>query len=485
MRTRPRIRLIPVLLSLSLAACALPPAAGPLPDDTLPNWVTARNAKANAGAPAIEFHSDRWWTQVNDPALSALIEAALKDSAGARAAAARTAAAAAQLGIQKADELPTLGFRGEFNRQELSKNYYVPPQFGGRPLDIGQTTFNAGWNLDLWGQQRKAIEAALGELKATQAEQALVSLQLSTQIARAYVQLRYAKTEIDELQRMVDLQAQMVSLQQTRLDLGLDSGNGLDQARDAQAQTQQQLEQAKGLQARLLAALDSLVGDPNITQAALKDLQPGLPAPLLNYSSQQPIALSLLTRRPDLVGERFRVQAAAAEVDAQRLALLPNINLQAYLGTQAIGFNKLTQADSKVALLGGVVQFPIFDAGKIRFATEAKRAQFEAMKAHYESSITNAAQEVITEVLTLEQYKAEAAKLDDRSNSLKRIMDRAQQRRTLGLDSAMPAIESELAYRAQTLRSLELQLKSLGNQIDLVNALGGGFQMNNIQGEAS
>lgn len=478
-------RLIPLLLASSLAGCALPPKAGPTDLDTLPNWVQTRNAQADSSHPAIEFTAQRWWDKVNDPALSALIEAALKDSAGARAAAAKADAAQAQLGIQRAEQLPTLGFRGEANRQELSKNYYVPPQFGGVPLDIGQTTFNAGWNLDLWGQQRKAIEAAMGELKASRAEQAMVSLQLSTQIAKAYVQLRYANTELAELGQMEALRAQMVSLQQTRLELGLDNGTGLDQAQDALAQTRQLLDQAKGLQSRLLAALDSLVGDPAITKAALQNLKPGLPEPLLNYSSNQPIALSLLTRRPDLLGERFRVEAAAAQVDAQRLALLPNVNLQAYLGTQAIGFNKLSDVDSKVALLGGVVQFPIFDAGKIRFATEAKRAQFQALKAHYEASITNAAQEVITEVITLEQYKAEAQRQDSRTDSLKRQMERARQRRELGLDSAMPAIESELAWRAQILRNLDLQLKALGNQIDLVNALGGGFQMNNIQGEQS
>ena len=469
-------KLISLSLLAALSACALPTGLDRYDLNVLPNWLLNRNEKLSANSLPIEFISDQWWKRVNDPQLSALIQAGLKDSASARVAAAKTAAAAAQLGISKADLLPQLGIRAEATRQELSKNYYVPPQFGGIPLNIGQITGNLQWNLDLWGQQRQAIEAAQGQLNALNAEQALVGLQLSAQIARAYVQLRWTKAQLQELELIRKAQERFGQLQETRLSLGLDSGAGLDQAKDAYAQTQLLMEQTKGTQARLIAALESLVGDVAVTNAAVNALEASLPAPLLDFSSAQPLPLSLLARRPDLVGERFRVQAAAAQVDVARLAVLPNINLNAYLGRQSIGFDRLSDPNSKVAFLGGVLLFPIFDAGKIRFQTEAKKAEFEARKAQYEASITNAAQEVIAEVLMLEQYKAETKSQSNRLDSLQRQTERSQKRYELGIDSALPALESEVAWRYQKLRILEVGLKSLGNQIDLLLALGGGYE---------
>ena len=475
------VRHLPLVGVTVLSACALPPGAGPLELDTAPQWLSARNQKADVSSPAIEFKAQQWWREVNDPALTMLIEVALKDSAGAKAAAAKARAAAAQLGVLDADRYPQLGVRGEFSRQELSKNYYVPPQFGGIPLNIGQLTLNAQWNLDLWGQQRKAIEAAMGQVKAAAAEQAMVALQLSTQIAKAYVPLRATKVQLQALSETVALREEQAALQASRQSLGLDNGTGLDQARDALSQTRLLLEQGQGQQNRLLAALDALVGDPSVTQAAVQSLDASLPPPMLHYRSNQPIALSLLTRRPDLLGERFRVESAAAQIDVARLTLLPNVNLNAYLGTLAIGFEKLTQGNSKVALLGSVVQLPIFDAGKIRFATEVKRAEFDALKARYESSVSNAAQEVINEVLLMEQYDKELEAQSVRLTALESQLNRARQRQQLGIDSRLPSLELDVAARYQRLRVLELQVKQLGNQIDLVQALGGGFDASSME----
>ncbi len=485
-----RSLLLAIAGSLSLQACAiLPEGLGQYSLNQLPQWLQSRNDNNLQQSPTtqapIEFKTERWWRAANDDALSLLIEEALKDSSGARVAAARTNAALAQLGVYKADLLPQVGAKVEINKQELSKNYYVPPSFAGRPLELGQGAVSVNWDLDLWGRQQKAIESINGKVQAAQAEQAMVALQLSSQIAKTYVQLRWIRDHLAELQTMLTAHQAMVDLQTTRLSLGLDNGSGVDRAKDAMSQTALLMEQAKGQQSRLLAALESLVGNRELMAQALAKMPAGLPGPLLAYDDKQPLPLALLARRPDLVGSRFMVQAAASEVDATRLSALPNINLTGYLGSQAIGWSKLTDRDSRIALLGGVLEFPIFEGGKIRFATQAKKAEFEALKAQYEGSISNAAQEVINEVLLLKQINQEVAVQQERLGTLQRQAERAEQRRALGIDSAIPALDAKIALSGQRIRVLETQLKALGNQVDLVLALGGGYENKQVMQQLS
>ncbi|WP_329670187.1 efflux transporter outer membrane subunit [Limnobacter sp.] len=470
---------------LALQGCAIAPkGVGDYNLNKMPNWLQSHNEPLKS-APPIEFKQTKWWQAVHDPILSELIDQALKDNASLRAADARTRAAMAQIGVLHADELPQVGTHLDLNKQKLSKNYYVPPPFSGVSMEQGVATLNLGWNIDLWGRQAKAIEAVEGQVKAAEAERAMVALKLSTDIAKVYVQIRWVGAYIDQLQAIKALNQQMVDLQKTRLDLGLDNGNGLDRANDALAQTELLLNQAEGQKARYIAATESLVGDTAVVEKAVAALPKTLPDPILNYSPEQPIALSLLARRPDLVGQRFMVQSAAAEVDTTRLAALPNINLNGYIGNQSIGWSKLTEPDSRVSLLGGVVDFPIFDGGKVKFATAEKKAKFDELKAQYEGSITSAAQQVISEVILLKQLNEEIQSQEARTASLENLTKRARQRRELGIDSSMPAIEAELALRTQQTRLLQTKLQALDNQVDLVEALGGGYENKDVLTELS
>ncbi|MFN7836159.1 MAG: efflux transporter outer membrane subunit [Burkholderiaceae bacterium] len=465
-------------ITLAMSACSgLSSGLDAFSLDHLPVWTANRlEREAAATPPPIEFTDPAWWQQLNDAGLTALIETGLQDSANARAAAAKVALAQAQMGVLQSNLQPQMNARLEANKQQLSKNYYIPPAFAQKPLEVAQTAGSFNWDLDLWGRQKKAIEAQQGQAAAAAAEQANVSLQLSTQITRAYVQLRWTKTYLAELDAIAQAQQGILDLQTTRQTLGLDDGGAADQAREALAANVVLREQTANQQVRIVNALQSLVGSAAVVADALRRLPDTMPGQVLQYTADQPIPLKLLARRPDLVGMRFLAEAAAKQVDATRLGALPNINLTGFLGLQAIGWDKLLNSGSKIGLLGGVIEFPIFDAGKIRFATEARKAEFAVLKAQYENAVSNACLDIVNEVALLGQLNTEIAMQRERLAIQKQLKDRAARRYELGLDSRIPALLADLQYHGQQLRLLDSQLKGLANQIDLIVALGGGYE---------
>src|SRR5246500_5868998 len=99
---------------------------------------------------------EKWWQVFQDRELQGLIRTALKNNYDVRIAAARVLEAQAQLGITRADQLPSLGVGGNITSIRNPKIGPIP----GYEITQGQVSASAAWNLDFWGRYRRATESA-------------------------------------------------------------------------------------------------------------------------------------------------------------------------------------------------------------------------------------------------------------------------------------------------------------------------------------
>ena len=72
-----------------------------------------------------------------------------------------------------------------------------------------------------------------------------------------------------------------------------------------------------------------------------------------------------MSRRPEIVASRWRVEAAGQDIDVAKAMFYPNVNLVAFVGLNSIGFGNLLTAGSAIAGVGPAVHLPIFEGGRL------------------------------------------------------------------------------------------------------------------------
>ena len=162
---------------------------------------------------------DNWYQVFQDPELQKLIQVALKNNYDVRIAAARVLQAQAQLGITRADQLPTLGAGGNITSQQSPKLGPIPAY----EFTQGQLTGSAAYNLDFWGKYRRATEGSRATLLANEWAQKQVRATLVANLATAYFQLRELDLELEISKRTYNSRNESLKLAQTLQQHGINS----------------------------------------------------------------------------------------------------------------------------------------------------------------------------------------------------------------------------------------------------------------------
>ena len=168
-----------------LAGCA---AVGPdyiAPDSAAPaSWQGAVAARVLV-APASPTELASWWRQLNDPALSGLIEQALRGGLDLRTAQAKLREARARRALVGADRFPIVTASGAASVSKGSAETGA-----GKTRELYNAGFDASWEPDVFGGLRRVAEAAQADLEATAENLYAVQVSLTSEVALNYVELR-------------------------------------------------------------------------------------------------------------------------------------------------------------------------------------------------------------------------------------------------------------------------------------------------------
>jgi len=465
-----------VLMAMSMAGCAnysgLDTQGQRLDANTLQTGKSLSGVTLSSAA----WPSADWWKSLGDPQLDGLINEALQNSPDMQVASARAHQAQAAAYAADAARMPTLDASAGVSRSRLAKDQ--DPRGEG---DAYSTVRNIGasfnYTFDLWGGQRAAWEAALGQARAAQVDQQAARLTLAADVAKAYSDLGQAHIVRDLAEEDLKRTRQMLELSQRRLDSGIDSHYQYQQTESLAASSESQLIDAqKQLQSAKIALAVLLGKGPDrggelARPAVLKPAAVAVPAVL---------PAELLGRRPDLIAARWRVEAAGRNIDASKTRFYPNLNLSASAGAESLLGDAMFGSASRFFNIAPTVSLPIFDGGRLRADLDARDADYDLAVAQYNKTLVQALGDIGNTLSQLRDTGRQIQAQQHATDIAQQSYDTVVQRYGSGIGSYLDvlSIEQQLLQAQRQLAALNAGQITLS--IQLMQALGGGYSASNV-----
>lgn len=457
-----------VLLAAMLAGCAFgPDHARPAMD--LPDaW---REGTADAGAV-----QDGWWKGFDDPALDALVAAALDHNRDLAKAIANVDEARAQLGLARADQMPRLDARGGSERQRYSLNSLNSFTEDTRIQDLHNVGGALSYEVDLWGRYRRATEAARAQLLSTVAARDTVRLALTAQVARTYFDLRAYDQQLQVARDTLASRESTQELRKVRFELGLTSELDYRQAIAEAAAARSTVHTLHYNVAASEGALGVLTGR-SPRDIVSGTVERGLAVDAVPVPPSVPAGLpsALLERRPDIVQAEQQLAAASANIGVAKAAYFPSISLTGLLGYESTDLTRLFTGPSGTWRYAGSVTMPIFDFGRVKAGVEAAEARQRAALAGYEKAVQDAFREAQDALVANRKARGVVEAQTTQITALRRSLHLARLRYDNGYSSYLEVLDAE-----RTLFEVEISLASAQRDqlvavIEIYRALGGGW----------
>jgi len=413
-----------------------------------------------------------WADQFGDAQLKALIEEALKGSPTIAQARARIAGAQAYADTAMASTLPKVDASYSLTRQQLSGTFDVPPPYAGSWQTQNSGLLSASYDLDLWGKNREALKTAASQVEASEADAEVVKLTLTTAVARSYNQLARLYVLHDIAQQEVERREQIDRISASRIATGLDTA------------VERKTSQANLATARsALAALDGSILTTRYQLAALMGEGPDrgltIARPALGVGDEvrlpDNLPADLVSRRPDIVAARWRVDAITHEVKEAKAEFYPDINLSAAMGLDAFGFGRFLTAASRTASVGPAVHLPIFDAGELRAQLRGRYADFDDAVATYNQTLVTALSSVATQLAQLRSSDVQLGDAQTAQQNAREADDLAITQYKGGLTNQLTVLNADMNTLQADQAVANLLMDRRDQQIALASALGGGY----------
>lgn len=414
-----------------------------------------------------------WANSFGDPALATLIDEALANSPSIAEAQARVRQAAAYAESADARRYPHVDAKYALSRELYSGNALYPPPYGGSWYTENNASLSAAYELDVWGKNSHGLAQAISEARATAAEEQEARLALATSVAQAYSTLAREYALLDVARAEVRQRRDIGRITGARFSAGLDT-QVESKTSDAEIATSDTLvSQLEGSITVTRYQLGALLG---------KGPDRGLAIPQPRMNAQATISLpdnipaNLLSRRPDIVAARWRIDAATQGIKVGKADFYPNINLSAAFGFDAFGFGRFLQFGSRQIQVGPAIDLPIFDAGALRARLKDRYATFDTAIATYNDTLIRSLNEVATQVAQIRSTQQQQVNAQAAYEAAAKAYQLAVIRYEGGLSTQLQVLDADrsLLNQRQTLVSLEAQRRD--QQIALIKALGGGFQ---------
>ncbi len=462
---RPAWRLAAVAFAVALlGGCASPGSGKPQA-----RMLQARQLGLQS-APAV-FPAEDWWKSFGDPRLDRLEQQALAGSPDLRQAQARERQAQAATGIARSALRPHLGAALSSTRSHLSEYGIYPPPLGGMTYTENQAALQGSWDLDFFGRNRARLRAAIGQARAAQAQAQAVRVVITADVAQAYFRLAGLVAQGQVLQHTLQQREAIARLVGERARAGLD--NTLQQ-RQAQAQIPQlrvSVQANEQAQQQARDALAALIGAGPQATAGLRPELRDVPLPAL----PRELPASLIGRRPDVVAARWQVQSALASVDEARARFYPDINLTAFVGLDALGWDKFLNVASRTWGVGPALTLPIFEGGALRANLRATDAGADAAIEQYNSTLVGAVREAADAIAARRsaqqqiEQQSQALELASQAHALVR------KRFDAGLGNELMVLQAQAPVLQLQQLGAELKTQALVDDVALIRSLGGGY----------
>jgi multidrug efflux system outer membrane protein len=457
-----------LLMSIIVAGCTVGPNYKRPPAGT-PDAFRGQTPDQSFSADTSSLGDQRWWQVFQDQSLQVLIRAALEHNDNVRLASARILEAQAQLGITRADQFPAVSAGVDV----VGERPAVALGFPAKNIGAIEIQASVAWQLDFWGQFRRATEGARAQLLASEWGRRAVVTTLVSQVASAYFGLRALDLELEISRRTLASRQESLELTQVREQGGATSLLDVRQAEQLVysatgeiATLEREIEQQENFISVLLGGNP----EPVVRGRALTDQphSPDVPAGLPS---------ALLERRPDIQQAEQQLVAANAQIGVARAAYFPQIALTGSGGFESTALAALFTGTSAVWTTAASLAQPVFTAGRTRSQVAVAEARSVEASISYQQTIRQAFREVSDALVGY-------GKLRELGEQQTLLVGAAQDARRLasiryegGVTSYLEVLDADSRLFAAELGLAQAELSELSALVAMYQALGGGWQM--------
>lgn len=431
----------------------------------------------------------QFWQKTEDPALNELVHEAVKNNRTLMQAADRLVAARANRGLAYAAFFPTVDANGVITDQQSRVQTDHTPTTStdltkallernesGKPVTSRKETrtgsLDASWEIDLFGGNRRALEAAEADLQSSHEAYRDALTSLVAEVALNYISLRTYERRLEIAENNLKIQQSSLDLALYRVQAGLSDGLDEEQARLSIETTKSQIPTLKAGIAQTRFTLAALLGlQPESFSKKMLELLAAKTRPRLPDRLVIDTPADAIRRRPDIRRAERKLAAETARIGVRKSDLYPKLTLPGTLSYTTTG-----STDTSIASIGLRLSWNIFDAGAIRRRVDIQKAtQSEAFHA-YEQTLFTALSEINGALVAYTQEEERRLALGRAAAHAEKAAMLTRLKYQTGLVAFSDVLTAE-----QTMLSRQNELavsegESISNFIRLYRVLGGGWQ---------
>nr|WP_184112192.1 efflux transporter outer membrane subunit [Sphingomonas abaci] len=435
-------------------------------------------------APPTREDLTRWWTRFNDPLLGALVERGAAANTDVAQAIGRLRQAREALVQSRATLLPTVsgstGYQRNENLRGGGRSFTLPDgtvvDTGGGGTNNFSVGLSASYQVGLFGEIRRTVEASRAQYEASGFDYATVLLSVESEIARNYVLARAYQAQLANARASLAIQDDNLEIAGFRVQAGLVSSLDQEQARSQRAQTAATIPQLEQQYNAAVSRVGVLTGQaPGALKAQLAAVRP---IPVAAAATGVGIPADALRQRPDIRSAERALAAATARIGVAKAALYPALAITGNINTNSTSISGIGDAITG-GLFAGLTQ-AIFNGGRLRSQVRAQEAATDVALANYRGTVLLALEDIENAIAALQSAEARTREftiaLDAANTSA--ILSRSQYRS--GLTDFTTLNQQEAALLSARNGLTQARADAAAAQIALYVALGGGWDATTI-----
>ncbi len=410
-----------------------------------------------------------WWKNYNDEILIEHFQTLYENNHDLKIAALKAKQAEENIRLAGANQLPQVGFDGTFSRVFRGPR----TQFGNTviPKYIQNEIFlplNASYEIDIWGQNYLNRKSAKKQKEIIDQQERAAYIYLTSTFAANY----YNLIKMDELkinlEKIIELQKEIVSMTERKYNAGLASINEVLNEKQALVNFEKDLNtlnENKKLLNNQMTVLLGLNTDKEVEHSNFDSISyPETP---------DSISTVVVQYRPDLLSAESYVKKVGLDVRVARREFLPKFILFGNIGFNAYNWNRIFAGETFLANAGIMPTWNIFSGGAKLARYRINKYEYKKAVEEYEKTVLTSIQEVNDALVESKTTKANLVKADEEFSLEKEKHELSEKQFSIGDSSRLDEMKSEVNLYLAKQRNIAAKIDNVISTISLYNAVGG------------
>lgn len=412
-----------LLAATTLSGCVLD---WQKPDATVETPPAFRAARKPKSAPPIA-DAKEWSTKFGSSELTQVVEKALDQNLDIAAAVARIEQADAQARVSSSALWPALTMNDIVRRTQtpgaITSATSTSATTSGstttstagsqllrtRRANFHQLALNASYEIDFWGKNQDASNAARLLANASRFDRDVVEISTVASVVNSYFQILTAQDRLRIAHNNIKIAETVLKAIKARLDVGTATALDYSQQdsvvavqRASVPPLEQTLRQTKNTLAVLLGVPpeSAVFKGGSLIRLKFPTIAPGLPS-------------ELLLRRPDIAEAEAKLESQEFSVLQARAAFFPSIQITGMYGVQSVALKSLFRPEAIAWQIAGNLTQPVFDGYNLQGQLMLQKGRYAELAQAYQKQILTAFSDVENALIaiaeTSRQLKLQAA----------------------------------------------------------------------------